>query len=73
MNDTKCFASKNGDCVALKERDCYGCPFYKTVAEHRKSCGAAFARLAGLPYELQDYIAAQYYNGSHPWHWVVWS
>ncbi len=69
MNDAKCFASKNGKCIALKDRECYCCPFYKTVAEYGKSCGAAFARLAGLPDEQQDYIAAQYYGGTYPWFW----
>jgi hypothetical protein len=69
LNNTKCFALKNGGCIALKGRDCYECPFYKTAAEYGKSCGAAFARIAALPDEQQYYIATQYYGGTYPWFW----
>ncbi len=70
MRQTKCFALLERECVALTLGKCYGkCAFYKTVEAHEQEMAEAFARIAALPFEQQDYIASQYYGGTHPWHW----
>lgn len=58
----KCFADAGMDyCTILKDKDCYGCHFFKTLNEYTESRERAFNRLKSLD-ELSRLSIAQKYN-----------
>lgn len=44
----RCFADKGDVCMALKEKDCYMCPFYKTEEQKRKDDKKSQERLKNM-------------------------
>lgn len=59
----KCFADKAEDyCSALKEKECDGCPFFKTVAQAKKDRAKALQRIESLDLETRTYIYDKYFN-----------
>lgn len=58
-----------GKCKGLDVRECESgkCRFCATPEELAASKERALRRIATLPYEQQEYIAAKYYDGDHPW------
>ena len=58
----KCFADVNGECSALKIKDCKGCTFYKTKEEAEKGRKKALIRIQSLDKDITDYIIDKYYK-----------
>ncbi len=67
MYKDKCFALKDGECIATRRRKCHNCAFYKTVEQHDRSRDSAFARIARMAYAEQRIISIAYYKSARPW------
>lgn len=58
----KCFADKAEDyCSALKEKECDGCPFFKTVEQAKKDREKALLRINSLDQETKTKIYDKYF------------
>ena len=58
----KCTFDRGYDCVALKKRDCDGCPFHKTKEELLEGRRRARARREKLPAYQREAIEEKYYE-----------
>lgn len=62
--DEDCFAYKNkNSCIALKEKECDDCSFYKTREEFKLGQRKTIERIKTLDIELQRNIDETYYGG----------
>ena len=57
-----CAFNKDGKCVALKEKQCKGCHFYKTPEELAEGRQKATERIRTLSKSKQAYIKYKYYT-----------
>ncbi|TCT14596.1 hypothetical protein EDC18_10577 [Natranaerovirga pectinivora] len=60
---TDCFAYKPTKCVALTNKKCDGCNFYKTKEEFEVGREKVMERIHSLDVEKQDLIIRTYYGG----------
>jgi len=56
----ECFAQNGGECTALKERNCSGCSFYNTIAQHTKETAKALRRIKKLDLTTRLRIKEKY-------------
>lgn len=54
-------------CIRKKRFNCDECNFYQSKADYAKVVEKCRQRLASLPYEQQQYIANNYYDGKLVW------
>jgi hypothetical protein len=57
-----CFAYKRNSCIALKEKQCEGCNFYKTKEQYLLDQEKALERIRGLDAKKQKHIFEKYYK-----------
>lgn len=57
-----CFADKNGDCSALKVKDCKGCKFYKTKEEVARGRKKVLIRIQSLDENTKNHIIDKYFD-----------
>ena len=62
-NKNVCFADLGDECVALEEKDCKGCVFFKTEKDLEISEEKRIKRLLSLDKSKQDYIKKKYKLG----------
>ena len=60
MNDKCVFERNEHNCIALREKDCFECAFFKTPKELARGREVAAARIASLPERQQDHIKHKY-------------
>ena len=58
----KCFADRNGECSALKIKDCDGCKFYKTKKEAERGRRYSLLRVLSLDEDIRGHIIDKYYS-----------
>ena len=58
----KCFADRNGECSALKIKDCDGCKFYKTKKEAERGRRQSLLRILSLDKNVKGHILEKYYG-----------
>lgn len=58
-----CVFDNGKKCIALSEKHCEGCKFYKTEEELNKARQKAKERIRSLPISVHSYIALKYYGG----------
>ena len=56
----KCVFDKGTCCMALSEKQCHGCSFYKTPQQLTEGRKKADERIASLPAEQQTHIRFKY-------------
>ncbi|MBO7712392.1 MAG: hypothetical protein J6S85_02790 [Methanobrevibacter sp.] len=54
-------------CLRKKRCKCENCTFYQSRSDYEKVLEKCRKRLASLPYEEQQYIANEYYEGRFVW------
>jgi hypothetical protein len=57
-----CFAYKKNSCIALKEKQCEECDFYKTKVQYLLDQEKALARIHSLDAKKQKHILEKYYK-----------
>ena len=65
-----CAFDKGEECKALKEKNCKGCPFFKTEEELERGRQKALARIRSLPKAVSRRLYRKYYQqrrSNHPW------
>lgn len=58
-----CAFEKVGGCIALKDKQCFCCHFFKTREELEEGRDKARLRINELPPEEKIYISRKYYEG----------
>lgn len=57
-----CAFNKGHSCIALREKDCVGCAFYKTREQLVEGRHRAMDRINALPKTKKYYIIHKYYK-----------
>ena len=66
-----CAFEKGDECKALKEKNCKGCPFFKTEEALDRGRQKALERIRSLPKAESHRLHRKYYQqgrSNHPWY-----